>query len=279
MLYLVATPIGNLEDITFRAVRILKEADLIAAEDTRHTRKLLTHFEITTRMVSYHDHNQLHSGSELIRLLLAGQTVALVSDAGTPAISDPGFGLVEEAIDNGIAVISIPGANAALSALIVSGLATDRFMFYGFLPRETKNLRQLLERLAEATETIIFYESPHRIVKTLMKMNEIWGIRKGVLAREITKRYEEIARGSLIELLAYVQENPPLGEYCIVVQGLIKQPSYIDAEQAWWKDMLFPEHIAYYEKEGLNRKEAIKKTALDRGVPKREIYNKLLDYK
>jgi 16S rRNA (cytidine1402-2'-O)-methyltransferase len=275
-LYLVATPIGNLEDMTFRAIRTLKEADLIAAEDTRQTRKLLTHYEINTRMVSYHEHNKQSSGNELIRLLLAGQSVALVSDAGLPAISDPGYDLVRLAIASAINVVPIPGANAALSALIVSGLPTDQFTFIGFLPRDKKNLKQVLERFAAAKETLIFYESPHRIEKTLAQMAEVWGRRDVVLARELTKRYEEIARGSIDELMLFLQEHPPLGEYCLVVEGFVKTQAHLDAEKAWWMVLSPQQHVAHYEQNGMQHKEAIKKAAADRGVPKREVYNQIL---
>ena len=194
-LYLVGTPIGNLEDMTFRAVRTLKEVDLIAAEDTRQTRKLLTHYEISTRLVSYHEHNKEASGNELLRLLEEGQSIALVSDAGLPAISDPGADLVADAVKRSIAVVPIPGANAALSALIVSGLPTDRFLFVGFPPRDRKPLTAWLDRLYKENATIICYESPHRVAKTLAAMLEQWGDRPIAMVRELTKRHEEVARG------------------------------------------------------------------------------------
>jgi 16S rRNA (cytidine1402-2'-O)-methyltransferase len=274
-LYLVATPIGNLEDMTFRAIRTLKEVDWIAAEDTRQTRKLLTHYEIFTRMVSYHEHNKLHSGTELIRLLQSGQSIALVSDAGLPAISDPGYDLVLMAIANEITVIPIPGANAALSALIVSGLSTERFTFAGFLPRDKKHLQLALERLTQHEETLIFYESPHRVVKTLALMEEVWGNRKVVLARELTKRYEEIVRGPMAEVRLFLEDHTPLGEYCLVVSGFVQTQEQIEAEKAWWMVLSLKQHTEHYEKQGLDPKEAIKKTAVDRGVPKREVYNEL----
>jgi 16S rRNA (cytidine1402-2'-O)-methyltransferase len=274
-LYLVGTPIGNLEDITYRAVRILKEADLIAAEDTRQTRKLLTHFEIRARLVSYHEHNKEASGPELVRLMAEGQTIALVSDAGLPAISDPGAELVSLAVEKGIPVVPVPGANAALSALIVSALPTDRFLFAGFLPRDKKGLREKLSDLRNIQATLLFYESPHRVAKTLQAMLESWGNRRVVLARELTKRYEEIARGTLEEAVGFLEAFPPLGEYCIVVD---KNPE-AEAEAGnadWWYELSPADHVGHYEKEGLNRKDAIKQTAVDRGVPKREIYNGLL---
>ncbi|MDB5052370.1 MAG: Uroporphyrin-III C/tetrapyrrole (Corrin/Porphyrin) methyltransferase [Bacilli bacterium] len=276
-LYLVATPIGNLEDMTFRAIRTLKEVHWIAAEDTRQTRKLLTHYEIPTRLVSYHEHNKQASGNELIRLLIEGQSVALVSDAGLPAISDPGFDLVKLAITNHITVIPIPGANAALSALIVSGLPTDRFSFIGFLPRDKKSIHQELERLTAREETLIFYESPHRVLKTLAIMNEVWGSRDIVLARELTKRYEEMARGTIAEIRLFIEEHPPLGEYCLVVGGYVKTQAQTEAEQAWWKALAVTEHVEHYKRNGMDHKDAIKKAAVDRGVPKREVYNELID--
>jgi 16S rRNA (cytidine1402-2'-O)-methyltransferase len=275
ILYLVATPIGNLEDMTFRAIRILKEVDWIAAEDTRQTRKLLTHYDIPTRMVSYHEHNKMNSGVELIRLLLTGQSVALVSDAGLPAISDPGYELVQLAIEKAITVVPIPGANAALSALIVSGLPTERFTFAGFLPREKKQLQLALEHLASNEETLIFYESPHRVIKTLAMMNEVLGNREVVLARELTKRYEEIVRGPIAGVRLFLEENPPIGEYCLIVGGYVQTQAQKDAEKAWWLVLSLKQHMEHYENLGLDSKEAIKKTAMDRGVPKREVYNQI----
>jgi 16S rRNA (cytidine1402-2'-O)-methyltransferase len=275
ILYLVATPIGNLEDMTFRAIRILKEVDWIAAEDTRQTRKLLTHYEIPTRMVSYHEHNKFNSGVELIRLLLTGQSIALVSDAGLPAISDPGYELVQMAIEKAIKVIPIPGANAALSALIVSGLPTERFTFAGFLPRDKKQLQLALERLTAYEETLIFYESPHRVIKTLAMMDEVWGNREVVLARELTKRYEEIVRGPIAIVRLFLEEHAPLGEYCLVVSGFVQTQAQMDAEKAWWQALSLKQHMEHYENLGFDSKEAIKKTAMDRGVPKREVYNQI----
>lgn len=279
-LYLVATPIGNLEDMTFRAVRILKEADIIAAEDTRQTRKLLTHFEIAGRLVSYHEHNKIHSGPELVRLLQEGQSIALVSDAGLPAISDPGQDLVRLAIEADIPVIPVPGANAALSALIVSGLDTTGFRFVGFLPRDKKGLREKLSSLQGVKETLLFYESPHRVGKTLEAMLQSWGNRKVVLARELTKRYEEFARGTLEEALVMLEAAPPLGEYCLVVGGASADAAGeqdIAAEASWWKTLTVAEHVERYEADGLNRKEAMKKAAGDRGVSRRDIYQELLE--
>ncbi|EGG36145.1 16S rRNA (cytidine(1402)-2'-O)-methyltransferase [Paenibacillus sp. HGF5] len=275
-LYLVATPIGNLEDMTYRAVRILQECDIIAAEDTRQSRKLLTHFEIPAKpLFSYHEHNKAASGPEIIRYIIEGKNVALVSDAGLPAISDPGSDLVSHAIEAGISVIPIPGANAALSALIVSGLPTERFTFIGFLPRERKDIVQQLQALQSAQGTLLFYESPHRVKKTLEILQEVLGNRKVTLARELTKRYEEFVRGSISECLDWLTEHPPLGEYCLVVEAGSAEEEQKE-KNAWWQELSLEEHVGHYEREGLSRKDAMKKTAGDRGVSKRDIYNALL---
>jgi len=279
-LYLVATPIGNLEDMTYRAVRTLREAQLIAAEDTRQTRKLLTHFAIAGRLVSYHEHNKLASGPELVRLMQEGQSVALVSDAGLPAISDPGYDLVRLALAADIPVVPIPGANAALSALIASGLATDRFTFIGFLPREKKEAVRELERLKPLSGTLIFYESPHRVVKTLERMAEVWGEQRQVcLARELTKRYEEFVRGTIAECLAHLAAAPPQGEYCLLAEGSgAADAAGGGGAAAWWAALSLAEHVARYAAEhtGGDRKEAMKRAAADRGLSKRDVYNALL---
>ncbi|MDQ8737441.1 16S rRNA (cytidine(1402)-2'-O)-methyltransferase [Paenibacillus sp. LHD-38] len=274
-LYLVATPIGNLEDMTFRAIRTLKEVQLIAAEDTRQTRKLLTHFEIGTRIVSYHEHNKRASGPELIRLLLEGQSIALVSDAGLPAISDPGADLVKEAIENNIPVIPVPGANAALSALIISGLPTERFLFAGFPPREKKSLTKWLMELQSEKGTLLFYESPHRINKTLAVLQEVLGDRQIACVRELTKRHEEAVRGRVTECMEWFEEHPPLGEFCIVVEGAegIGASEQLLPE-IWWSELDLEAHVAHYE-EQYDRKEAIKRVAVDRGLPKRDVYNEV----
>lgn len=275
-LFLVATPIGNLEDMTFRAVRTLKECDIIAAEDTRQTRKLLSHYEISPSLLfSYHEHNKAASGPELIRYIIEGKNLALVSDAGLPAISDPGADLVALAIKEGISVVPIPGANAALSALICSGLPTTTFTFGGFLPRERKDIRAVLAALHSAQGTLLFYESPHRVIKTLTHLQEAFGNRKIVLARELTKRYEEFVRGTIEECNEWLSEHPPLGEYVIVVEGESKEEAEM-AGSAWWRQLSIEEHVAHYEASDLPRKEAMKKAAADRGVPKRDIYNSLL---
>lgn len=268
-LYLVSTPIGNLEDMTYRAVNVLKQVDEIAAEDTRHTKKLLTHFEIATPLTSYHEHNKASAGKKLIDKLLAGRSIALVSDAGMPAISDPGSELVAEAIRARIPVVPVPGANAALTALIASGLSTTVFHFYGFLPRTPKKMREQLEQLSHHEGTLIFYEAPHRLSKTLDMMQKTWGNRRAVLARELTKRHEEFMRGTLDELLQWVKEHPPRGEYCVLVEGLAMTNA---GQDLWWKELSVQEHVERYRKRGDDLKQAIKKAAQDRGVPKREIY-------
>lgn len=275
-LYLVATPIGNLNDMTYRAVQTLKDCDIIAAEDTRMTRKLLSHFEISPELLfSYHEHNKAASGPELIRYIIEGKNLALVSDAGMPAISDPGSDLVALAIEAGIPVVTVPGANAALSALIASGLPTERFTFIGFLPRDKKDMQKVLEAVGYSQGTLIFYESPHRVLKTLTIILESYGNRNVVLARELTKRHEEYVRGSIQECIAWLEENPPLGEYCVIVEGMSAEEEH-ELQNEWWQKLELGEHVQHYENEGLSRKDAMKKTASDRGLSKRDIYNALL---
>ncbi|MFS1510862.1 16S rRNA (cytidine(1402)-2'-O)-methyltransferase [Chengkuizengella sp. SCS-71B] len=273
-LYLVGTPIGNLEDISYRALRILKEVNCIACEDTRQTRKLLSHFQISTRSISYHEHNKHASGKEIIRLIEQGKDIALVSDAGLPVISDPGNELVQLAILSNLSVIPIPGANAALSALIISGLDTDQFMFFGFLPRNKKDKKEKIQELLETTGSIIFYESPHRLLNTLHLMLEVWGNRRISIAREITKKYEEIIRGTLEECISYMDDMKVQGEYCIVVEGNIKKVEGKD--ELWWSLLSIQEHLEYYINQDFDKKEAMKKVAVDRKVSKRDIYNHLL---
>jgi 16S rRNA (cytidine1402-2'-O)-methyltransferase len=274
-LYLVATPIGNLEDMTWRAVRTLREADVIAAEDTRQTRKLLSHFQISGQLVSYHEHNKESSGKELVRRMMDGQQVALVSDAGVPAVSDPGYELVQAAIEAGIPVVPVPGANAALSALIVSGLPTDAFLYAGFLPRRGQEAAKQLARWRRVPCTLVFYEAPHRLERTLELMLEVLGDRRVALARELTKKHEEIARGRIRECLEWIRNQPPRGEYCIVVEGGGEAD---DAEPAgqWWHGLDVREHVERYERQGHSRKDAMKLAAKDRGVSKRDIYRELV---
>lgn len=273
-LYLSATPIGNLEDMTFRAVRILGEADLIAAEDTRHTRKLLSHYDIHTAATSYHEHNKLTKGPELVEKMQSGAVVVCVSDAGLPGISDPGAHLAQLAIEAGIEVSPLPGANAALSALICSGLDTTAFTFYGFLPRTGKKRRELLSRVKESPETLIFYEAPHHLRETLGQLCEALGeMRPAVAARELTKHYEEFNRCTLGELLAYYQENEPRGEFVLIVSGFDSSRE-ASAEAAAPADPV--ELVARLESEGVPRKEAMRQAAKTLNMSRRDIYNLLL---
>lgn len=268
-LYLVPTPIGNLDDMTFRAVQTLKEVDLVACEDTRVTQKLLNHFEIDTEKVSYHEHNVHRQTKELIRDLLSGKNIAQVSDAGMPSISDPGVELVAAAVAQNIPVVPLPGANAALTALIASGLAPQPFTFYGFLSRKKSELNEELEQLKNKTETLMFYESPHRLVRFLKELVNVFGEeRKVVLARELTKRYEEFIRGTAKEVLDWAEETELRGEFVVLVAG----NEEID-EEVYWEEWTVLEHIEYkmtYEK--MSSKDAIKSVAKERNIPKREVY-------
>ena len=270
-LYLVPTPIGNLEDMSFRAIRILKECDVIAAEDTRNTKKLCNYFEIDTPVISYHEHNKHNSGKQVIERLQNGQTVALVSDAGMPTISDPGYELVQEALKERISVIPLPGANAALTALIASGLAPQPFYFYGFLERSAKSKKKELEKLKYITSTFVLYESPHRLKETLQLMLRIIGNRKIVLCRELTKKFEEFIRGDIEGALQWIGSNEVRGEFCLIVEG--GNEEILPNETPWWEELSIIDHVNYYMNEqGLKNKEAIKQTAKDRNVNKREIY-------
>ncbi|MFC5714440.1 16S rRNA (cytidine(1402)-2'-O)-methyltransferase [Thalassorhabdus alkalitolerans] len=269
-LYLVPTPIGNLEDMTFRAVRILQEADVILAEDTRQTRKLCTHFEIPGPLDSYHEHNKEQKEEKVLGYLKEGKTVALVSDAGTPLVSDPGQELVSSCVRAGFSVIPLPGANAAVTALIASGLAGGPFYFYGFLPRKNKEKAEILDKLSYVDGPVIFYESPYRIGKTVEDIEKQWGDREAALARELTKRHEEIFRGTLTTIREALEKEPVKGECCLIVQGTGKAPV---EEQAWWQALDPAEHVKSYIKEGMSSKEAIKQAAKDREVPKREVYS------
>lgn len=270
ILYLVPTPIGNLEDMSFRAVRIMKEADYIAAEDTRNTRKLCNHFEIETPIVSYHEHNRMVSGAKLIEKLKAGAKIALVSDAGMPTISDPGFELVVEATNKEIAVVPLPGANAALTSLIASGIATQPFYFYGFLSRQKKERKKELESLKKQKATMIFYESPHRLKETLQQIEEILGNRQMTLCRELTKRFEEFIRGTASELVNWTNHGEVRGEFCIIIEGN-KEES--EVEESWWESLSIPQHVDHYiTVKGYSSKEALKEVAKDRNLQKREVY-------
>lgn len=265
-LYLVATPIGNLGDMTPRAIEILKGVDLIAAEDTRHTKKLCHVFDIETQLISYHEHNKESKGEYILQLLSEGKEIALVSDAGLPCISDPGYEIVEAAIAAGYAVIPIPGANAALSALIASGLVPQPFLFYGFLNRTKSKKKKELEELRYQPFTTIYYESPHRIKETLQAMFEVWGDRRLVIARELTKQYEEFVRGTIEELLEIADDLR--GEMVLIVEGSKEQKE----ETLWWQGLAIEQHVDHYVNEGLSTKESIKQVAKDRGVAKNDVY-------
>ena len=268
-LYLCATPIGNLEDMTFRAVRILKEVDVVAAEDTRHTRKLLTHFDIHTPLVSYHEHNKLGRGPELIERLFAGENIACVSDAGMPGISDPGSHLAMLAIEAGITVTPIPGANAGLSALIASGLDTTEFHFIGFLSKQKKNRLETLARIKPIQGTLIFYESPHRLKDTLGELLDVLGDRNIVAARELTKKFEEFRRGTITELITYYKEEAPRGEFTLIVNGRGEEEAMIAEETI---DMTVEEELVMLIENGTEKKEAIRQVARRRNMPKRDVY-------
>lgn len=270
ILYLVPTPIGNLEDMSFRAIRLLKEADLIAAEDTRNTKKLCNYFEIGTPIVSYHEHNKETSGEKLIQKVQQGLKVALVSDAGMPAISDPGYELVTAAINEQVTVVPLPGANAALTSLIASGIVCQPFYFYGFLHRSKKDKRAELDRLKRQTATIIFYESPHRLKETLAVMLEVLGNRNIAVCRELTKKYEEFIRGTLEEVIEWAHKDEIRGEFCIIVEGTKEE---VEEDNNWWEAMSIEEHVNHYMSvENISSKDAIKQTAKDRGLNKREVY-------
>lgn len=270
-LYLVATPIGNLEDITYRAVRTLQEVDLIAAEDTRQTLKLLNHFNISKPLTSYYEHNKAEKGNVLIEQLLEGKNIALVSDAGTPGISDPGEDLVKLANKNNIKVSPIPGPVAGISGLIVSGLPTGRFVFEGFLPMNKKGRKERIQGLLNETRTIIFYEAPHKLIYTLKDLYEILGERNIVLARELTKKFEEIKRCTLSEALQYYENESPKGEFVVLVEG-VSENTLLEKEHHRWDAISIKEHVDMYIEQGLDKKEAMKKVAQERGISKRDVY-------
>ena len=274
-LYLCATPIGNLEDMTFRCIRILKEVDLIAAEDTRNSIKLLNHFEIKTPMTSYHEYNKREKGHKLVEHLLNGEDIALITDAGTPGISDPGEELVKMCQEAGIVVTAIPGAAACITALTISGLSTRRFAFEAFLPADKKERQAVLDELKEETRTIVLYEAPHRLVKTLQLLYDTIGNRKISICRELTKKHETVFAATMEEALAYYNNHEPKGECVMVIEG--KSRDEIRAEeQAHWEEMTIEEHMEYYESQGIDRKEAMKRVAKDRGIGKRDVYKALL---
>jgi 16S rRNA (cytidine1402-2'-O)-methyltransferase len=275
-IYLVATPIGNLSDITFRAIETLKEVDFIAAEDTRQTLKLLNHFNIKKPLLSYHEHNKKESGEKIINEVLEGKSAAVVTDAGTPGVSDPGSDLVKLCIQNGIEVYSIPGAAAFLYALIVSGIDTSKFVFEGFLPKKTGERKLRYEKLKDEDRTIIFYESPHRIKKTLDEFVEVFGDRPCAICRELTKIHEEVLRVTLKEAVEIYKEREPKGEFVIVLCGKSKE-EMVKEKQESFEEITIEEHIKKYMKEGLTKKEAVKKVSEDRAIPKSEVYKYSID--
>lgn len=274
-LYLCATPIGNLEDITYRVLRTLKEVDLIAAEDTRNSIKLLNHFEIKTPMTSYHEYNKIDKAYQLVDKMREGKNIALITDAGTPGISDPGEDLVRICYEEGIEVTSLPGAAACITALTMSGLPTRRFAFEAFLPRDKKERALVLEQLKNETRTIILYEAPHHLVKTLEELFSVLGDRKIAVCRELTKRYEEKTLSTISEMLEWYKENEPRGEYVLVVDGKSFE-EIAEEEKKTWESMTIEEHMAVYEGQGIERKEAMKLVAKDRGISKRDVYQALL---
>lgn len=270
-LYLCATPIGNLQDMTPRVIETLRSVDVIAAEDTRNSIKLLNHFEIHTPMTSYHEYNKVEKARQLIGLMLNGQNIALITDAGTPAISDPGEVLVQMCYESGVAVTSLPGPAACITALTLSGLSTRRFCFEGFLPTEKKERAEILEELAVETRTIILYEAPHHLVKTLEDIHAAVGERKITLCRELTKKFETILPTTLEKALEYYKTEEPRGEYVLVLEGKSREEKRRE-EIASWESMSIEEHMAHYEDQGYDNKTAMKMVAKDRGVGKREIY-------
>ena len=274
-LYLCATPIGNLEDITFRVIRTLKEADVIAAEDTRNSIKLLNHFEIKTPLTSYHEFNKYDKAKVLVNRMLEGKNVALITDAGTPGISDPGEELVKQCYEAGIEVTSLPGAAACITALTLSGLSTRRFAFEAFLPSDKKEKAAILEELKTETRTIIIYEAPHRLKKTIAELFSALGNRRMTVVKELTKLHENVFLTNFLEALAYYEENEPRGEYVLVIEGK-KIEELKKEKEASFNEMDINEHMKLYMDKGMDKKEAMKAVAVDRGIPKREVYKMLL---
>jgi 16S rRNA (cytidine1402-2'-O)-methyltransferase len=275
-LYLVPTPIGNLKDITLRALEILREVDVVAAEDTRQTLKLLNHFEIKKSLISYHKFNEQIKSDKIIELLMEGKSIAVVSDAGTPGISDPGSVIVERCIKENINFEVLPGATAITTALVYSGLDTTKFLFKGFLPRENKERKNVIKELLQSQETLIFYEAPHRLIDTLMFLLDTFGDRKIAVCRELNKLYEEIYRATLKEAVEYFSVNKPRGEFVLVLEG--KKLEEIKEEQrGLWINLSIEEHIIKYVNQGMNKKEAIKLVAKEREMPKSEVYKFSMD--
>ena len=273
-LYLCATPIGNLEDMTYRVIRTLKEVDIIAAEDTRNSIKLLNHFEIQTPMTSYHEYNKYDKGEKLVAKLLEGKNIALITDAGTPGISDPGEELVKMCYEAGITVTSLPGACACITALTISGKETRRFVFEAFLPTDKKEREWVLQDMEREFRTIIMYEAPHRLLKTLELLKNRLGNRRITVCRELTKKHETAFLTTFEDALVHYKANPPKGECVIVIEGRSREEAAAE-EQKKWEEMPVEEHMEHYLSQGIDKKEAMKKVAKDRGVSKREIYNYL----
>ncbi|MDO6355011.1 16S rRNA (cytidine(1402)-2'-O)-methyltransferase [Caloramator sp. CAR-1] len=275
-IYLVATPIGNLGDITLRALEVLKEVDFIAAEDTRQTLKLLNHFGIKKPLISYHEHNKYESGEKIIKRVLEGENMALVTDAGTPGVSDPGEALVKMAIEKDIKVSLIPGPTAFVYGLVVSGLNTSRFVFEGFLPVDKKGRKERLNALLNEERTIIFYEAPHKLIRTLEDLYKTFGDRRIALCRELTKKYEEIIRCTLSEAIEIFKEKKPLGEFVLVMEGLSKEEAKKRQEESL-KEISIEEQVKLYMEDGLSKMDAIKRVAKERGLSKSEVYRRVLD--
>lgn len=274
-LFICATPIGNLEDITLRVIRTLKEVDLIACEDTRTSMKLCKYFDIHTPLTSYHEHNKYEKAEYLVSKLVEGLDIALITDAGTPAISDPGEELVKKAYEAGLRVTSLPGAAACITALTLSGLSTRRFVFEAFLPHEKRERKRLLLDLKNETRTLILYEAPHRLKKTLAELLETLGNRRISLVKELTKLHEVVFRTTIEEALSFYEKEEPKGEFVLVIEG--KSPKELEKEkQEEFSFLGYKEHLDLYMKRGMEKKEAMKMVALDRGIPKREVYKKLL---
>lgn len=275
ILYLCATPIGNLEDITYRVLRTLKEVDLIAAEDTRNSIKLLNHFEISTPMTSYHEFNKIEKAYQLVAKLKEGKNIALITDAGTPGISDPGEDIVRICYEEGIEMTSLPGAAACITALTMSGRPTRRFVFEAFLPKDKKERAAVLEELKNETRTIILYEAPHHLLKTVKELLDALGDRELTICRELTKKHEEKIQMTFSSLLSYYEDKKPRGEYVLVICGKNRE-DIVKEQQASWEQMSIEEHMAHYESQGIDHKEAMKLVAKDRGVSKRDIYQYLV---
>lgn len=274
-LYLCATPIGNLEDMTYRVVRTLKEVSLIAAEDTRNSIKLLNHFEIKTPMTSYHEHNKIEKGRKLVEKMQGGMNIALITDAGTPGISDPGEELVKMCYEAGIEVTALPGAAACITALTLSGLSTRRFAFEAFLPFDKKEKKEVLKELKSETRTIVLYEAPHRLVRTLRELSESLGNRKITVCRELTKKHETIFTTTLEDAIAHYETEEPRGECVLVIEGMEREELRRE-EVSRWEEFGLKEHMDYYLGQGIDKKEAMKRVAKDRGMAKREVYQQLI---